>query len=63
MILHPSEVRAARKARGISQSTLAEKSGVHFVIISRIENGRSDATAGTLRALTEALGIVVGVPQ
>lgn len=63
MILHPSEVRAARLARGVSQTQLAAASGVHIVMISRIENGRTDSTSGTLRALTEALGIVVEVPD
>lgn len=63
MILHPSEVRAARLARGISQAKLAALSGVHIVLISRLENRHSDGTSGTLRALTEALGIVVEVPR
>ena len=62
MILDTSELKAARTSRGVSQTQLAAKSGVHVVVISRIECGRSGATVETMRALTEALGIVVGVP-
>ena len=63
MILHPSEIRAARLARGVSQRKLSALSGVHIVLISRLENKKSDGTSGTLRALTEALGISIEVPK
>lgn len=63
MLLDPSEVRSARENRGWSQGQLARKSGVHTVMISRLETGKSGANADTLRKLTDALGIVVAVPK
>ena len=62
MILDPAELKAARTARGVDVKPLAEKSGIHFTMIYRIEAGRS-CKVETMRALTNALGIVVGVPE
>ena len=62
MILDPSELKAARVARGVNPQQLAAKSGIHLTMVYRIEAGRS-AKAETMRALTEALGIVVPVPK
>ena len=62
MILDPSELRAARLARRVDVKNLAAKSGVHFTMIYRIEAGRM-AKAETMRALTDALGIVVAAPD
>lgn len=62
MILDPHELKAARIARGVNPKDLAAKSGIHFTMIYRIEKG-CRAKAETMRALTEALGIVVEVPR
>ena len=62
MNLDPAELKAARLARGISQAELARRSGVHVVLIGRIESTMR-ANSSTMRALTEALGIVVDVPE
>jgi transcriptional regulator with XRE-family HTH domain len=46
-----------RKIRGLSQWALADKSGVGYASIARIETGRQDPTVGMLARLAEALGI------
>ena len=48
-----------RAVRGISQRDLADKSGVGYASIARIETGRQDPTVGILTRLAEALGIDV----
>ncbi len=51
-----------REELGISQSELAERSGVHAVAISRIESELRDAkniTLATIVALANALGASV----
>jgi transcriptional regulator with XRE-family HTH domain len=46
-----------REVREVSQRDLAEKSGVGYASIARIETGRQDPTVGMLERLAEALGI------
>ena len=46
-----------REVRGISQRELADKSGVGYASIARIEPGRQDPTVGMLTRLAEALDI------
>jgi transcriptional regulator with XRE-family HTH domain len=48
-----------RAERGISQQDLADKSGVGYASIARIETGRQDPTVGMLERLAVALGIEV----
>jgi len=48
-----------REARGISQRDLADKSGVGYASIARIETGRQDPTVGMLERLAKALDIDV----
>lgn len=52
-------LRAWRLRRGESLYTLAAKSGVHFVTISRIEQERLSPTVHTLEKLARGLGISV----
>jgi transcriptional regulator with XRE-family HTH domain len=52
-------LREWRDKRGESLYTLAEKSGVHFVTISRIEQGHLSPTVATLEKLAKGLGIRV----
>ena len=52
-------LREWRDRRGESLYTLAEKSGVHFVTISRIEQGRMSPTVALLEKLAPSLGITV----
>jgi transcriptional regulator with XRE-family HTH domain len=50
-------LKAARKGKGLSQRTLAEKAGVLQTQISRIENGATDFRLSTLIALARALDL------
>ena len=49
----------ARKASGMTQITLAEKSGVQQADISRMENGSMIPTLNTFMNLMDALGVTV----
>jgi transcriptional regulator with XRE-family HTH domain len=52
-------LREWRERRSESLYTLAEKSRVHFVTISRIEQGHLSPTVATLEKLAKGLGITV----
>lgn len=49
------EIRARRKASGISQSALARKARVRVETVSRIENGYPNPTFGTIHRLLIAI--------
>ncbi|MBO9524304.1 MAG: helix-turn-helix transcriptional regulator [Nocardioidaceae bacterium] len=49
-------IRAARKAQNLSLRQLADLCEVDYTTLSRIENGKVDASARTIKAITEALG-------
>jgi transcriptional regulator with XRE-family HTH domain len=49
-----------RAVRGLSQRALAERAGVGYVLIARLELGQTDPRLSTLRRLAEALKIAVG---
>ena len=46
----------ARKEAGMTQQQLAEKSGVHQVNISRIENGTGNPSVETVQKLAKGMG-------
>ena len=48
-----------REVRGLSQRGLADKSGVSYASIARIETGRQDPTVGLLARLAKALNVTV----
>jgi transcriptional regulator with XRE-family HTH domain len=50
-------VRSLREEIGMSQTTLAEKTGVSASWISRIEQGDVDPTWATMRQLASGLGV------
>lgn len=52
-------VRVYRDLRGLSQSGLADRSGVNRVQIADIEAGRRQGSIVTLKRLADALGITV----
>lgn len=52
-------VREWRRVRGLSQRALAERAGIGYVIIARLELGQTDPRLSTLRKLAEALGVSV----
>jgi transcriptional regulator with XRE-family HTH domain len=51
-----ANLRAVREAAGISQVTLAQRSGVDLSHINKIENARRDPTTAMLLRLARALG-------
>ena len=50
------EIAERRRAAGMTQQQLAEKTGIDQAAISRIESGRANPTLNTLDALVEGLG-------
>ena len=52
-------LQAARLARGLSTSALAERSGVSRAMISKIERGTAQPTASLLGRLSAALGMTL----
>lgn len=52
-------LRQWRERRGLSLHKLAEKAGVSYVTIVRIEQGRMSPTVALLEKLAAALGISV----
>jgi transcriptional regulator with XRE-family HTH domain len=52
-------LRDWREQRGLSLHKLAEKAGVSYVTIARIESGRMSPTVAMLEKLARALGINV----
>lgn len=62
-----AQLRAARKARGLSLDAVAKLSGVSRSMVSQIERGESSPTVATLWNLTQALqvdfaGLLEGKP-
>ncbi len=48
-----------REVRGLSQRGLAERTGLHYVHIARLELAQGNPTVATLETLAEALRIDV----
>jgi transcriptional regulator with XRE-family HTH domain len=62
------QVKAWRAVRGLSQRALAERAGVVYPLVARLELGQTDLRLSTLERLAEALSIDVvdlltGPPQ
>ena len=51
------QLAAQRRAQHLTQTQLAERSGIDQAEISRIERGQANPTTATLGALTGALGL------
>ena len=54
------QIREARVAAGLTQATLADRAGMAFETVSRIERGTLNTTVRTLVALADALGVESG---
>ena len=54
-ILGP-QIASKRRAAGLTQQQLAEKTGIDQAAISRIESGRANPTLNTLEELVESVG-------
>lgn len=52
-------LRVYRDLRGMTQSALAQRSGVNRVTVAEIETGRKQGSVATLRKLASALGVAV----
>jgi transcriptional regulator with XRE-family HTH domain len=52
-------VRQAREQAGLTQSQLAEQANMNKTWISHIESGRVNPAYGTLRRISQALGIAL----
>lgn len=52
-------LRQIRGARGLSLRALADKAGVTYVALLRMELGQTDPRLGTLRRLARALNVRV----
>lgn len=52
-------LRQIREVRGLSLRALADKAGVTYVALLRMELGQTDPRLGTLRKLAKALGVTV----
>jgi transcriptional regulator with XRE-family HTH domain len=50
-------VRQLREKRGITQERLAQDAGVTTGTVSLIERGRSNPAWGTIKALSDGLGV------
>ena len=53
-------LREARERLGLTQATVAQRSGIHATEISRIEAGKRDPRVSTLIRLASALGVPPG---
>jgi transcriptional regulator with XRE-family HTH domain len=53
-------IKQWRKVRGLSQRGLAERTGLHYVHIGRLERGEGNPTVSTLETLAKVLGKRVG---
>ena len=54
-------VRAARRARGLTQELLAEKANLHVNSISFLERGLTPPALDTICAIADALGVKVSL--
>ena len=54
-------VRSARKRAGLSQTQLAQRSGVHLNTVSLLERGAADVRMSTMQALCTALNLSLQV--
>ena len=50
-------VREMRKSAGLTQAGLAERAGLAFETISRLERGKAKPTIGLLAKIADALGV------
>jgi transcriptional regulator with XRE-family HTH domain len=54
-------VAAERKRQGLTQEQLADRAGIHVVLLSRVERGKTDARISTLMKIADGLGVEASV--
>jgi XRE family transcriptional regulator, regulator of sulfur utilization len=52
-------IRQIREREGLTQEELAVRAGVHLTWISRVESGRHDLMASSLRGIADGLGVTM----
>lgn len=52
-------IRELREHAGLTQTELAERSGVSRATVNRIENGKEETSTKTLEKIASALGVCV----
>lgn len=55
-----TNLREARELLGLTQEQVAERSGVHFTEVSRIEAGKRDPRISTVERLAKAVEVKPG---
>ena len=55
------KVRLIRKGQGLSQETLAEKTGLTANYVGLVERGQKQVTLVTLKSIADALGVDIAV--
>lgn len=55
------KLRALRLSAGLTQAQLAERSGLHQMGISKLEQGAREPTLATAQAIATALGVSLSV--
>lgn len=52
-------MRAARKAKGMTQSEVSKKTGLDQAYISRLENGTAEGSPAQLLSIARAIGVPI----
>lgn len=52
-------IRAARKAKGITQSEISQKTGLDQAAVSRLENGTQEGSAAQILNIARVIGIPI----
>jgi transcriptional regulator with XRE-family HTH domain len=55
------QLKAARKRLNLTLEEAAQKTGLHYSYISKVENGQNEMTISTLEALANGYGFSVDV--
>lgn len=55
------QLKAARKRLNLTLEEAAQKTGLHYSYISKVENGQNEMTVSTLEALAKGYGFSVDV--
>lgn len=54
-----ANLKTIRKRRGMTQSELAQASGIHRITIAKYEAGKVDPTLESAESIARALGVTV----
>ncbi|MCF7906110.1 helix-turn-helix domain-containing protein [Candidatus Gracilibacteria bacterium] len=51
------QIQVLRKVKKMSQRGLAEKAGIHFTYVGKIEHGETNMSLETLKGIVDALSV------